>query len=341
MLGSANAGDDIRHNRTLGRRVSFKKGRYPIAAGLAAALLGVSAQAALSVDCKPDHFRPPFFIKTMGPCSFDVAAMSFQGTPAEQAKCLMRGMDQSRNLAAPLESLPPALTERIGTDAGLPTREALSAFLSKLDLEWDFAAYLWQPLSRANNNDADAPTARYFVIHDTSGPSYGRRSFPANLDDSSDINNLADFKCDDGWGKAHVVINRSGATLLSHELGIPWRETKFEQAANFSGALKGLFLHVELIQPRRAAAGHGRHNDAQSPDPAFTAAQYDRLALVYMIASVRAGQWLIPAFHAALDGDIPNGHDDPLNFDHQSFANSLEAIVKKLQGADDIQAADR
>jgi aryl-alcohol dehydrogenase-like predicted oxidoreductase len=28
------------------------------------------------------------------------------------------------------------------------------------------------------------------------------------------------------------------------------RETKFEQAANFSGALKGLFLHVELIQPR-------------------------------------------------------------------------------------------
>jgi hypothetical protein len=340
VLGSADEGADIRHDRTLDRRVSFKKTRYLIAASLAAAL-GVSAQAALSADCKPGHFRPPFFIKTMGSCGFNVAAMSFQGTPAEQAKCLMRGMDQSRNLAAPLEGLPAALAERIGTDTGLPTREALSTFLSKLDLEWDFAAYLWQPLSRANNDAVDAPTARYFVIHDTSGPSYGRRSFPDDLDDNSKINNLADFKCGDGWGKAHVVINRSGGMLLSHELGIPWRETKFEQAANFSGALKGLFLHVELIQPRRAAAGRGRRNDAQSPDPAFTAAQYDRLALVYTVASVRAGQWLIPAFHAALDADIPNGHDDPLNFDHGSFANSLEAIVKKLHGADEMQAADR
>jgi hypothetical protein len=320
--------------------VSFTKTRYLIAAGLAAAL-GVSSGAALGADCKPDHFRPPFFVKTMGPCGFDPAAMSFTGTPAEQAKCLMRGMDQSRNLGAPLESLPTALAERIGTDKDLPTREALSTFLSRLDLEWDFAAYLWQPLSHANNNDINAPMARYFVIHDTSGPSYGHRAFPADVDSDSKINNLADFKCDDGWGRAHVVINRSGAMLLSHELAIPWRETKFELAANFSGALKGLFLHVELIQPRRAAAGRGRRNDARSPDPAFTGAQYDRLALVYTIASVRAGQWLIPAFHAALDADIRNGHDDPLNFDHQSFANALDAVLKKLHGADQMQAADR
>ena len=47
-------------------------------------------------------------------------------------------------------------------------------------------------------------------------------------------------------GKAHVVINRSGGMLLNHELEIPCAY-EFEQAANFSGALKGLFLHVELI----------------------------------------------------------------------------------------------
>ena len=82
---------------------------------------------------------------------------------------------------------------------------------------------------------------------------------------NSKINSLNKFRCSDGWGKAHVVINRSGDMLLNHELEISWRETKFEQAANFSGALKGLFLHVELIQPRRAASGHGRHNDAQTP----------------------------------------------------------------------------
>jgi hypothetical protein len=126
--------------------------------------------------------------------------------------------------------------------------------------------------------------------------------------------------------------------LLSHELSIPWRETRFEQAANFSGALKGLFLHVELIQPRRSA-GRGWRNDAQTPDPAFTAAQYDRLALLYVVASVRAEHWLVPAFHAALDADIPNGHDDPLNFDVASFAESLEKLMAKLQGPDEMQAA--
>ena len=138
---------------------------------------------------------------------------------------------------------------------------------------------------------------------------------------------------------SHCLLNRSGDMLLSHELEIPWRETKFEQAANFSGALKGLFLHVELIQPRRAS-GRGRYNDAQSPDPPFTAAQYDRLALVYVIASVRAQRWLIPAYHAALDADIRNGHDDPLNFDPESFAESIEALVKKLQPPDEVTAAN-
>ena len=113
--------------------------------------------------------------------------------------------------------------------------------------------------------------------------------------------------------------------LLDHELSVPWRETKFERAVNFAGALKGLFLHVEMIQPRRSA-GRWR-NDAQPPDPSFTTAQYDRLALIYTIASVRAGRWLVPAFHAAIDAHIRNGHDDPLNFDVQSFANSLDALI--------------
>jgi hypothetical protein len=51
-------------------------------------------------------------------------------------------------------------------------------------------------------------------------------------------------------------------------------------------------------------------------------AQYDRLALLYTIASVRRGEWLIPAFHAAIDAEIRNGHDDPMNFDIGSFADS-------------------
>lgn len=297
---------------------------------LACALTAAWPSAALTATCKPDHFRPTMFIGTMGRCGFDPASLSFRGTPVDQARCLMRGMDSSRNLGPELESLPPALASRVGTETGLPSRESLSAFLSKQNLEWDFAAYLWQPLSRARDNAPDAPMARYFVIHDTSGPNYGHRSFPADMDDTSHINDLTRFECSDGYGKAHVVINRAGGMLLNHELATPWRETKFELAANFSGALKGLFLHTELVQPRRSAARRGR-NDALAPNPGFTAVQYDRLALLYTIASVRAGRWLIPAFHAAVDADIPNGHDDPMNFDVASFAASLDRVVGKLQ----------
>lgn len=321
-------------------RASLKVGTTVVTAGLTCAMLISSMRIALSDGCKPSHFRAPFFIKSMGACSFDPETLSFAGTPVEQAKCLMRGMDATRNLAPPLDRLPPALASRVGATTGLPSREALSSLLSSQDLEWDFAAYLWQPVSRAHDNDPDAPMARYFVIHDTSGPNYGHRSFPGDIDnESSKLNNLNHFACPDGWGRAHVFISRTGEMLLAHDYGIAWRETKFEQAAEFGGALQGLFLHNELIQPRQSAPGHSGRNDARSPDPAFTAAQYDRLALLYTIASVRADRWLIPAFHAALDADIPNGHDDPLNFDIESFANSLDRLVEKLDHPQPIVAA--
>ena len=301
-------------------------------------MLAVSVQAAHAEACKPRHFRPPFVVSTMGPCQFDPSTLSFAGTPAEQARCLMRGMDRTRNLDPVLPNLPPSLANRVGTTAGLPPRGALARYLaSRPDLQGQFGVYLPAPLSSAGDNNPDTPQARYFVIHDTSGPRYGHRSFPDDINTTSQINNLKNFECSDGWGKAHVVVSRTGAMLLDHDFQIPWRETKFELAANFLGALKGLFLHIELIQPRRSAGGG--HNDARSPDPAFTVPQYDALALLYTIASVRRGRWLIPAFHAALDGDIRNGHDDPRDFDIPSFAESVDRVIEMLDTPAELQAA--
>lgn len=315
---------------------------------LVSALLGAAALLApdafladaAAKACKPKRPKPPIVLKTMGPCAFDPANLAFAGAPAEQAACLMRGMDRTRNLRREAAVLPPAFAGRIGRPTELPSREALSGHLSRLGLEWDYAAHLWQPLSRARDNDPEAPMARYFVIHDTSGPNYGRRPFPADLDTRVKVNNLNNFKCSDGWEKAHAVINRSGQSLLSHEFSIPWRESKFERARNFDGALKGLFLHVELIQPRRHAPGLGRRNDAQTPNPPFTAAQYDRLALLYMIVSVRAGAWLVPAFHAAIDAGIRGGHDDPLGFDIERFADSLDRLLAALRPQDHRVASE-
>jgi hypothetical protein len=309
-----------------------------VAAVLAGAMLCVCAQAASSESCKPPRPLPRILLKNMGECDFNLDSLEYRGTPVEQAKCLMRSIDRTRNLGPPLESLPDALASRIGRDTGLPSRETLSAYLSKQDLE-DFAANLWQPVSRALDNNPEAPAARYFVIHDTSGPNYGHRSFPDDVDSTAKFNNLKNYYCPDGWGKAHVVVNRSGDMIVDHDFATPWRETKFERAVDFVGTLKGLFLHVEMIQPRRSAAGYSRHNDAQAPSPSFTTAQYDRLALVYTIASVRAGHWLVPAFHAAIDAGIRDGHDDPRGFDVESFANSLTLLIEKLRGGDTAQAA--
>jgi hypothetical protein len=309
-----------------------------IAAAFAGAMLCGSVHDALSDGCKPRHSLPTIVLKNRGECDFNLDALEYRGTPVEQAMCLMRGLDGTRNLGPPLQSLPDALATRIGRDTGLPERDTLSAFLSKQNLEWDFASHLWQPVSHAEDNNPEAPTARYFVIHDTSGPNYGHRSFPDDTDTTAKFNDLKNYYCGDGWGKAHVVVNRTGDMILDHDFAIPWRETKFERAVDFVGTLKGLFLHVEMIQPRRAAPEYGRHNDAQAPSPAFTTAQYDRLALLYTIASVRAGHWLVPAFHAAIDADIRDGHDDPRGFDIDSFANSIEILTEKLRGPEQVQA---
>jgi hypothetical protein len=297
---------------------------------LAAAMLCSSALEAYAQNCRPRSPRPPTPLTGMGVCEFNHETFSYAGEPAQQAMCLMRASDKTRNLGPQLESIPATLAGRVGQSTGLPERSALAAHLAESGLTYDFASFLWLPLSRARDNDPEAPQARYFVIHDTSAPFLGWSPFPADIDTNEKINNLARFACKDDWAIAHVFINRSGAMLLGRELSEPWRATKFERGTPFGSDLRGLFLHIELIQPRGVASHIRGRNDARAPTPGFSAAQYERLALVYTIASVRSGRWLIPAFHTAIDAGIRGGHDDPQNFDVETFAASVDRLVEKL-----------
>jgi hypothetical protein len=282
---------------------------------------------AFATQCRPRRPLPSVILRTMGPCDFNVETLSFAGNSVEQAACLVRPVNRWAHLGPPLGNLPKALAARVGGSEALPDRAALTALIDESGLAPQFADGLDSQLSRARDGDPFSPMARYFVIHDTSGPKLG--SFPANLDENARINNLARFHCSDSFELAHAVINRKGGVFFGHDFGVPWRSTKFERALFFGNALKGLFLHVELIQPRRRGPGR-RANDIAAPDPGFTGAQYRRLALLYAIASVRAGEWLIPAFHAVIDGDVRGGHDDPQNFDIEAFAQALEGIMEQL-----------
>jgi hypothetical protein len=284
-------------------------------------------QSALAHQCRPRRPLPVIILKSMGPCNFNAETLSFAGSAVEQAECLIRPVNPWAHLGPPLEELPKALADRIGGAAPMPDRTALTSLINDTGLPPQFAEGLNDGVSRARDNDPDSPMARYFVIHDTSGPRFG--SFPPNLDENVKINNLERFSCSDSAEIAHAFINRQGGVFFGHDFSVPWRSTKFERALSFGTALKGLFLHVEMIQPRRRGGRRGG-NDIAAPTPGFTAAQYQRLALLYTIASVRAGAWLVPAFHAVIDSDIRGGHDDPQHFEIEAFARALDGVTERI-----------
>ena len=299
-------------------------------AGAAIALFWLMIQNAFADgECR---FAPqrPVTLKTMGPCEFDLGLMSFAGDAAEQAACLTTKVLKFGQLGT-RNKLPENFVKRVGRSVDLPKREAVLALLQDFGLDQTFEPSLSEPVASAHDNDPLSPGTTYFVMHDTSSPNFTRRDFPPDIDHDSLINDLGRYACSNKIEVAHVFINRSGAVFFAHDFGVPWRATKFEMATNFASALKGLFVHVELIQPRRSEPSHGWRNDFQAPTPGFSDLQYERLALVYIVASVRAGRWLIPAFHAVIDEGIYDKHDDPQNFEFAIFDENLEKLLERLK----------
>ena len=148
-----------------------------------------------------------------------------------------------------------------------------------------------------------------------------------------------------------MYISRDGKSVAPQRrtFATPWRATQFESNVLHGTRLRGLFLHIENIQPRRchpAATTCCRRcrvagrlttccNDAVAAAPGFSEPQLNRLALAYVAASLRRGTWLIPVFHCVLDTHprIPSGrrHDDPQNFDVQPWADSLQRPLAELE----------
>ena len=132
---------------------------------------------------------------------------------------------------------------------------------------------------------------------------------------------------------AHIFVNRLGASITTTPFNESVRKgwgTKFARDVLKIDA-KGLQIHIELIQPRRRDINNSNlENDLIAPFPGFTDAQYERLAVLYIAASVRRGTWLIPAYHSAMDAGIKDAHDDPQNFELKKFADKLKSILKKI-----------
>lgn len=265
--------------------------------------------------------------QSLGLCRFDTRSLSFAGDARQQAQCLLRPVLPYAHTGDE-RPLPANLARLIGTQVNI-SAVSLAKVLqaSPRSSVRGLTAQLNLPVSRAHGGSARAPYARYFVIHDTSSPNFGdAKAFPVDIDRSDRVNTFRWYPTG-AKAKAHVFINRRGEFKVFQDYRVPWRATKLE-LKRVGLPAKGLFLHHELIQPRR---DDDRGIDAFAPDPGFTQSQYDDLALFYVIASTRAGRWLIPAFHGTIDAKIAGGHDDPQNFALTSFDESIGTLLRRVE----------
>ncbi len=257
---------------------------------------------------------------------FDTVKFEFKGTKVEQAKYLLRYVKKYAHLGDSLTTLPPFIDAILTDKVKIVPLKKLQEYLDKEQLSpLEIGGLLSSPIC-----EVDGKKASYFVIHDTSNFLKDSTAFPVNIDSVSWRGNRIDDKTT--FKNTHLFINRLGASITSNDMGLPIRGTKFENPNRNPAIQKnilGTFIHIEVIQPR--IADPGKKNDAIAINPGFTMAQYKRLALLYIIASARKGEWLVPTFHAVLDDGIPDGHDDPQNFQIYQFDMQISALVYQMR----------
>lgn len=263
---------------------------------------------------------------TVGACGMDRSSLEFAGSPSSQAKCLLRKVRIGGILQD--QELPQSLLDRIENSQG-PDLRTMNAAIATLPVEArpHFDRSSNQPVSQT----ASGKSAFYFVIHDTSTPYLQDAQFPIDLDSNPNVNNVQRYMRPDAV--AHMFVNRAGSIAIGHDFAVPWRATKLETKI-LGAESRGRFIHVELVQPRRRDPAGSLTNDRVSPEPGFSGLQYSRLAALYVIASRRAGRWLVPAFHAALDAGLHDAHDDPQNFRIEDFAKSVDLLAQSGVSSD-------
>jgi 3D (Asp-Asp-Asp) domain-containing protein len=241
--------------------------------------------------------------------------------PLQQAKCLLRPVKKFANLGAPLTTLPAPLDGLIGqsTNSTLTIDQVLTFLANNGIAEADLGGSLSIALTKP----------KYFVIHDTSDFLAGRTDFPSNINEETFSANRVQQRA--ATKICHVYVNRLGksATAVVFESPAPPPGTKF---GSCHSAQRTSFIHIENIQPRIRDHSVNFDNDGIAPTPGFTDSQLERLALLYIVASVRSGKWLIPAYHSPIDLGYRNQHDDPQNFDLNRWTEKLSSLIGRIGG---------
>jgi hypothetical protein len=262
----------------------------------------------------------PASAATYGPCRFGSASLTFAGSVNDTAACLLRRV-RERGSGADAQPVPQWLTAHMARPIEVSAdqvRRYLSAHqIAAGDLTSTIVA-------------GDTPRRRYFVIHDTSSPELrGATAFPADINETAYNEHALDGWVDTAL-QVNLITSRDGRSRLLRDWSRarPSPATKIEMTRRVPAA-REVFVHVENIQPR---INPDRSFFWQAPVPGLGPDQEQRLALAYVIASLRAGRWLIPAYHFNIDEGLADGHDDPQHMDLASWAGRIDAIVTEMTG---------
>ena len=243
------------------------------------------------------------------------------GSPVQQARCLLRPVGKYGLLGAELVMLPHPMDSLVGKRVGI-TKSALRSWISRKGLdETDLGGSVFDPVSRDGGTGKNRLYARYFVVEDMSTPVLAQGStFPEDMDSADWPYNTLTFYP----SISHVLVNRLGQSVTKVDFKQALATTKYE---DLKPERIGLMLHVALVQPRiQDEIGL----DSIAPEPGFTDAQYERLAMLYIVASVRKGYWLVPAFRAGVEAGIPDAHDSPQHFDLRKWASKIGQFIQQI-----------
>jgi hypothetical protein len=247
-----------------------------------------------------------------------IADDPFSGTtPYDQARSLLRPVRRGCAYGAPLRELPQPLGDLVGKTVNLSVNLCRNYLAKEGIKEHDIGGSL----------DVAIPRPRYFVIHDTSSKIDGATAFPRNINESSWASN----RMRSSVRPANVFVTRVGTSFTHSDFSHTELSTKYVIKYRHKS---DQFLNTELIQPRISGNSRGT-GDAIAPQPGFPACQLERLAVIYIAASLRHGYWLVPAFHAVVDYEFRNRsnmHDDPQNFSLDAWAELLGAALKAIHG---------
>ena len=136
-------------------------------------------------------------------------------------------------------------------------------------------------------------SVKYFILHSSSG--------------------VSSKKTIEGWnaeGKGHAYILQNGEIVKKKNFNeLAWA-TKTEKKTNsyYQAAARGACIHIELV-----------YTDSGNPNDE----QYGMLAKIYYNIYKKNNRKLIIVPHREFDRGIPDGHDDPKNFDFNKFYKIL------------------